>query len=191
MPLRSNIPRVQNPPAGDGHHITTRYMTATELAERDARQTAYEDMLARQQAYENRLIKQPIQVQPETKGCVFAKSCKLPDGVINHASNAGFIPVEKLADFGELALLGGRERDALGNIPLKRIGGSNLPTTVGTLALGTLQPNKQTGSSSIRFTHRSTRILFWCFRLTQGCRLCMLCFQDPLSAVISSTTGPR
>jgi hypothetical protein len=113
-------------------------MTATELAERDARQTAYEDMLARQQAYENRLIKQPIQVQPETKGCVFAKSCKLPDGVINHASNAGFIPVEKLADFGELALLGGRERDALGNIPLKRIGGSNLPTTVGTLALGTI-----------------------------------------------------
>lgn len=138
MPLRSNIPRVQNPPAGDGHHITTRYMTATELAERDARQTAYEDMLARQQVYENRLIKQPIQVQPETKGCVFAKSGKLPDGVINHASNAGFIPVEKLADFGELALLGGRERDALGNIPLKRIGGSNLPTTVGTLALGTI-----------------------------------------------------
>ena len=150
MPRKTDIPRVQNPPAGDGHHITSRYMTATELAEREARQTAYEDMLARQQAYENRLIKQPIERQTDSKGCVFAKSCKLPDGVINHISTTGFIPVEKLSDFGELCLLGGRERDRTGNVVLKKIGGGSLPAAVGALALGTAAtsgPGAATSSS--------------------------------------------
>ena len=50
MARKKDIPRVQNPPEGDGHHITTRYMTASELAEREAAHGAYEDMLARQQA---------------------------------------------------------------------------------------------------------------------------------------------
>lgn len=39
-------------------------------------------------------------------GCVFAKSCNLPDGVINHKNPAGFVPVEKLADYGLWAVLG-------------------------------------------------------------------------------------
>ncbi|PAU58889.1 hypothetical protein BZL43_11325 [Pseudomonas sp. PICF141] len=38
MAGNKDIPRVKNPPSGDGHHVTHRYMTATELAERDARQ---------------------------------------------------------------------------------------------------------------------------------------------------------
>ena len=128
MASKKDIPRVQNPPTGDGHHITSRYMTTSELAEREARQTAYDDMLARQQAYENRLIKQPLKYQRDVKGCVFTKSCKLPDGVINHTSTAGFIPVERLADFGEFSLLGGRERDAVGNIPLKKSTAATCPT---------------------------------------------------------------
>ncbi len=37
MARKTGIPRIQNPPSGDGHHITSRYMTASELAERDAR----------------------------------------------------------------------------------------------------------------------------------------------------------
>lgn len=37
MARNTDIPRVQNPPSGDGHHITSRYMNATELAARDAR----------------------------------------------------------------------------------------------------------------------------------------------------------
>lgn len=52
MAGNKDIPRVQNPPQGDGHHVTYRYMTATELAERDARQNAYDAMLARQEAFE-------------------------------------------------------------------------------------------------------------------------------------------
>lgn len=48
--------------------------------------------------------------KPDTKpnplGCVFAKSCNLPDGEINHTNPAGFVPVEKLADYGLWAVLG-------------------------------------------------------------------------------------
>jgi hypothetical protein len=137
MARKTDIPRVQNPPSGDGHHITSRYMTATELAERDARQESYDDMLARQQAYEDRFVRQPQQLgHPSSMGSVFAKSCNLPDGVINHDSPAGFVPVEKLTEYGKFSLLGGRERDAAGNIPLKKISGSALPAALGTLLLG-------------------------------------------------------
>jgi len=38
--------------------------------------------------------------KPDLKGCVFAKSCNLPDGEINHSNPTGFVPVEKLADYG-------------------------------------------------------------------------------------------
>ena len=136
MSRKIDIPRVQNPPSGDGHHITTRYMTATELAERDARQKSYDDMMARQQAYEDRHIRQPLRENRTTKGCVFTKSCNLPDGVINHDNPAGFVPVEKLTDYGNFSLLGGRETDAAGNIPLKKISGGALPGSLGTLFLG-------------------------------------------------------
>ncbi|MCP1518169.1 hypothetical protein J2Y74_002479 [Pseudomonas migulae] len=136
MSRKTDIPRIQNPPSGDGHHVTSRYMTATELAERDARQKSYDDMMTRQQAYEDRLVRQPLQENRPTKGCVFTKSCNLPYGVIDHDNPAGFVPVEKLADYGDFSLLGGRERDAAGNIPLKKISGSALPGSLGTLLLG-------------------------------------------------------
>lgn len=73
--------------------------------------------------------------KPNAVGCVFAKSCDLPDGVIDHKKPSGFIPVEKIANFGELAILGGRKTDAQGNIPLKKVSGA-LPATLGTLLLG-------------------------------------------------------
>lgn len=68
--------------------------------------------------------------------CVFAKSCDLADGVIDHKKPAGFIPVEKVGNYGELFLLGGRETDAAGNIPLRKISGSALPAALGSLLLG-------------------------------------------------------
>ena len=151
MARHKDIPRVQNPPSGDGHHITSRYMTTTELAERDARQKSYDDMLARQQAYEDRFVRQPQQQDPPgSSGCVFAKSCNLPDGVINHDNSAGFVPTEKLADYGKFSLLGGRERDAAGNIPLKKISGNALPAALGTLFLGGVGVNAAgTGTSAV------------------------------------------
>lgn len=136
MARKKDVPRVQNPPEGDGHHITSRYMTASELAEREAAQGAYEDMLARQQFHEDRLGNQAIRQQHYLSGCVFAKSCKLPNGVINNANPSGFIPVGKISDYGTLSLLAGRERDSTGNIPLKAIGATNLQASIGAFALG-------------------------------------------------------
>jgi len=133
---RNNIPQVRNPPSGDGHHVTYRPMNDTELVERDARQKAYEQMLLRQQAYEDAKFAHPVTSKPlVSQGYVFAKSCNLPNGVINYTNPAGFIPVEKLADYGKFSLLGGREKDADGNVFLKRIGGSAIPFEIGSLAL--------------------------------------------------------
>ena len=69
------------------------------------------------------------------RGCVFAKSCTLPDGTINSISPGGAIPTDPVSQYGEFALLGGRETDAQGNIPLKKISGS-VPSSLGTLLLG-------------------------------------------------------
>jgi len=111
-------------------------MTPTELAEREARQKAYDDMLARQQAYEDRLVRKPQQQEQAIAGCTFTKPCKLPDGVIDYTSPSGAIPTDALKDYGQFALLGGRETDAAGNIPLKKISGGALPAALGNLALG-------------------------------------------------------
>ena len=70
-----------------------------------------------------------------SRGCVFAKSCTLPDGTINYISPGGAIPTDPVSQYGEFALLGGRETDAQGNIPLKKISGT-LPASLGTLLLG-------------------------------------------------------
>ncbi|MEE9681493.1 S-type pyocin domain-containing protein [Pseudomonas moraviensis] len=136
MARKKDIPRVQNPPEGDGHHITSRYMTASELAAREAAQGAYEDILARQQAHEDRLGHQVIHEQQNISGCVFVKSCKLPNGVINDANPSGFIPVGKISDYGTLSLLAGHERDSAGNIALKTIGATSLQASIGAFALG-------------------------------------------------------
>ncbi|MFJ3373001.1 S-type pyocin domain-containing protein [Pseudomonas sp. NPDC086251] len=78
-------------------------------------------------------IKKRDEVAP--RGCVFAKSCMLPDGTINYISPSGAIPTDAIGQYGEFALLGGRETDAQGNIPLKKISGS-LPVSLGRLLLG-------------------------------------------------------
>lgn len=78
-------------------------------------------------------IKKRDEVVPH--GCVFAKSCTLPDGTINYIRESGAIPTDPISRYGEFALLGGRETDEQGNIPLKRISGA-LPASLGTLLLG-------------------------------------------------------
>jgi hypothetical protein len=130
-----DIPRVKNPPSGDGHHVTHRFMTATELTARDARQNAYDAMLARQQAFE-----ESLQVLAKTDnavraGCVFAKSCKLPDAIIDYSNPSGVVPTDSLKDYGELILLGAREADESGAVPLKKISGTAIPAGLGSLAL--------------------------------------------------------
>jgi hypothetical protein len=130
-----DIPRVPNPPAGDGHHVTWRYMTATELAERDARQNAYDAMLARQEAFERSREVAAKKPDPVRAGCVFAKSCKLPDAIIDYSNPSGMVPTDSLKDYGDLVLLGGREADDSGGVPLKKISGTAIPAGLGTFAL--------------------------------------------------------
>jgi len=130
-----DIPRVPNPPAGDGHHVTWRYMTATELAEREARQNAYDAMLARQEAFERSREVAAKKPDPVRAGCVFAKSCKLPDAIIDYSNPSGMVPTDSLKDYGDLVLLGGREADDSGGVPLKKISGTAIPAGLGTFAL--------------------------------------------------------
>ena len=135
MARNKDIPRVPNPPAGDGHHVTWRYMTATELAEREARQNAYDAMLARQEAFERSREVAAQKPDPVRAGCVFAKSCKLPDAIIDYANPSGMVPTDSLKDYGELILLGARESDETGGVALKKIGATAIPAGFGSFAL--------------------------------------------------------
>lgn len=83
------------------------------------------------------------------KGCVFAKSCNLPDGVINHNHPAGFVPVERLADYGLWAVLGTGTAITAEGAPLKWVAGS---ATGGALAQrlgGSLALRLLTGSAVV------------------------------------------
>lgn len=135
MAGNKDIPQVRNPPSGDGHQVTYRFMTATELAERGARQKAYEAMLARQDDFERR--REIVEEQQKTTpvGCVFAKSCKLPDAVINYSNPSGMVPTDSLEDYGEIAWLGAREVGDGGLLNLQTISGSTLALGLGRLAL--------------------------------------------------------
>ena len=137
MAGNKDIRRVPNPPQGDGHHVTYRYMTASELAERDARQDAYDAMLARQEAFERSREVAIKKVAPVRAGCVFAKSCKLPDAIIDYSNPSGMVPTDSLKDYGELILLGGREVDEAGLLNLQTISGSAVALGVGQVALRT------------------------------------------------------
>ncbi|MCM8744335.1 colicin E3/pyocin S6 family cytotoxin [Pseudomonas koreensis] len=135
MARNKDIPRVPNPPAGDGHHVTYRYMTATELAKREASQNAYEAMLARQEAFERSREVAAKKPDPVRAGCVFAKSCKLPDAIIDYSNPSGMVPTDSLKDYGELILLGARESDENGGVALKKIGATAIPAGLGSFAL--------------------------------------------------------
>jgi hypothetical protein len=130
-----DIPRVPNPPQGDGHHVTHRFMKASELAARDARQNAYDAMLARQEAFERSCEAAVKKANPERAGCVFAKSCNLPDAIIDYSSPSGMVPTDSLKDYGDLILLGARKADESGAVHLKKIGATAIPTGFGSFAL--------------------------------------------------------
>ncbi|WP_241678121.1 S-type pyocin domain-containing protein [Pseudomonas kitaguniensis] len=61
------------------------------------------------------------QEEGEHNGYVFAKSCALPDGVMDHT---GFVPVESLEHYGAYAVLGSGAAMAAGAQALEWVGGS-------------------------------------------------------------------
>ncbi|PMQ05830.1 hypothetical protein PseAD21_28795 [Pseudomonas sp. AD21] len=82
--------------------------------------------------------------KPTPMGCVFAKSCNLPDGEINHTNPAGFVPVEKLADYGLWAVLATGAAITAEGTSLQLVGGSTTGSAIaqrlgGSLALGLLE----------------------------------------------------
>jgi hypothetical protein len=110
-------------------------MMATELAERDARQSAYDAMLARQQAFEDRLQASTKKSEIPRAGCVFAKSCNLPDAIIDYSNPSGVVPTDSLKDYGEMTWLGARDTDDAGLLNLETISGSAVSLGIGRLAL--------------------------------------------------------
>ncbi|BBP69296.1 hypothetical protein PHLH6_13000 [Pseudomonas sp. Seg1] len=135
MARNKDIPRVPNPPEGDGHHVTHRYMTASELAARESRQNAYDAMLARQEAFERTREVAAKKSEVPRAGCVFAKSCKLPDAIIDYSNPSGMVPTDSLKDYGEIAWLGAREVDAAGVLNLQAISGDTVSLGVGRIAI--------------------------------------------------------
>jgi hypothetical protein len=131
-----DLPKVRNPRSGEGHNISYRDMTSSELAAYEALQRGHEAMLARQAAYEDErwatVEKKPFVIT----GSVFAKSCTLPNGIIDYSNPNGFVPPDLVKQYGDLTWLGGRSADASGTVPLKQIGSSATPLALGRLALG-------------------------------------------------------
>lgn len=93
----------------------------------------YEQAQVRDEARRN-ATPQPALAKPEIRGCVFAKSCGLPEGVTNHSDPSGFIPVELLTQYGSFAVLG----SGSANAALAWIGGSSSATALTGRLGGTL-----------------------------------------------------
>lgn len=77
-------------------------------------------------------------------GYIFAKSCNLPDGVVDHNNPGGFVPLEQLKDYGDWAVMGTGSAIMAGGTPLQLIGSSTAATTIasrlgGTLSLGLIE----------------------------------------------------
>jgi hypothetical protein len=85
----------------------------------------------------------------QLKGCVFAKSCNLPDGVINHNNPSGFVPLEKLASYGLWAVLGTGAAITTEEIPLKLVGGSATGSDIAQRLGGSLALTLLTGSAIV------------------------------------------
>lgn len=120
---------------GTGGYRMLEPMNEAELAARAARQKDHQTLLARQEDYENSRLADPHPAPTPLIGCVFTKSCNLPDSIIDYHDPTGYVPLDRLEDYGEYALLGGRETDESGVLPLKKISGSALPAGLGMLAL--------------------------------------------------------
>nr|WP_213937966.1 colicin E3/pyocin S6 family cytotoxin [Pseudomonas sp. dw_612] len=117
--------------------------TQEDIRRQQADTLRYEQGLARDEARRNIASTTPAANAP-TFGCVFAKSCNLPDGVINHNNPAGFVPVERLADYGMWAVLGTGAAITAQGIPLQLVGGSATGSAIaqrlgGSLALTLLE----------------------------------------------------
>ncbi|WP_434603877.1 colicin E3/pyocin S6 family cytotoxin [Pseudomonas sp. Z4-7] len=131
-----DLPKIRNPPSGEGHRVSYRDMTSSEVAEYEALQRGHKAMLARQAAYEKQRWAKVERTPLVITGSVFAKSCALPNGIIDYNNPNGFVPPDLIKQYGDLMWLGARSPDASGTLALKQIGSSVIPAAIGRLALG-------------------------------------------------------
>lgn len=95
--------------------------------------------------------------KPDAIGCVFAKSCNLPDGVINYNNTSGFVPVEKLVDYGLWAVFATGAAITAQGTPLQLVGGSATGSAItqrlgGKLSLGLLEGSGLVGAGFVMGT---------------------------------------
>lgn len=97
------------------------------------------------------LVDQPVfEPQPPARvGCVFAKSCNLPDGVIDHSNPGGFVPLERLRDYGDWAVLGTSAAIRPGGTPMKLIGSSSSGAAIASRIGGTISLGLTEGAAAV------------------------------------------
>lgn len=81
---------------------------------------------------------EPRHTEPMLAGCVFAKSCNLPDGVIDYQQPGNFIPLESLKTYGEWAVLATGSAISATGTPLQLVGGSTSGTALATRLGGSI-----------------------------------------------------
>ncbi|HKS12974.1 MAG TPA: pyocin, partial [Pseudomonas sp.] len=69
-------------------------------------------------------------------GYVFAKSCALPDGMINHNNSRGFVPLESLQQYGMYGVLASAGAVSPLGTPLSWVGGSGSASAVAKRLMG-------------------------------------------------------
>jgi hypothetical protein len=153
MPVKNLLPNYRGVTGRDDNKLRAE---ATEAA-----QAAWERTVAANERNEREAdarrgaIKKREEVS--LRGCVFAKSCNLPDGIINHSNPSGFVPVEKLADYGLWAVLGTGAAITAEGTPLQLVGGSATGAAIaqrlgGSLSLGLLQGSGVVGAGFLMGT---------------------------------------
>ncbi len=97
------------------------------------------------------LPEQPVAESPQVlrAGCVFAKSCSLPDGVIDHSNPGGFVPLEQLKAYGEWAVLGTGAAIRSTGTPLQLIGSSSSGAALASRLGGTLSLGLAEGATAV------------------------------------------
>lgn len=110
--------------------------SATYQSDRGTTKTVSEPASASSRSVAEMRVAKPMAEVDRSVGTasVFAKCCKLPDSVIDYSRPSGAFPIDSARDFGNLVLLGGRDVDESGKLPLKKISGS-VPSGLGSFAL--------------------------------------------------------
>lgn len=80
---------------------------------------------------------------------MFAKSCNLSAGVIDHNNPAGFIPTERLADYGQWTVLGSQVAISAEGVPLKWVAGSGTAQALAQRLGGSLGLSLLSGASAV------------------------------------------